>query len=605
MSRLGAPAAAADAAAWRHGLSLFGDLKYPADFRHFDYVNPAAPKGGTVRQVAVGTFDNFNPVPAGVKGNLVEGTELMYDALMTSSLDEPSSEYGLIAEVASFPADISSATYRLHPAARWHDGKAITPDDVIFTLNVYKQNNPQQAAYYRHVVAAEKTGEREVTFRFDAPGNRELPQIVGQLSLLPKHWWEAADKAGRPRDVTATTLEPPLGSGAYRIRHFEPGRSVVYERVKDYWAKDLPVAIGIGNFDEMRYDYFRDINVAFEAFKADQVDWRNENSAKNWATGYGFPAVGQKRVVRDEFPIRSIGTMQAYVLNCRRPKFADPRVRRAFNFALNFEEINKDIFYGQYRRITSYFDGTELASSGLPQGRELEILETVRDRVPPEVFSTPYWNPVGGSAEAVRANLLQATRLLKDAGFVVRNLKLVDQKTGEPLGVEFLVDDPTYEPFVLFYQAPLQRLGINATVRTVDDVQFQNRVRRFDFDIIIASWQQSLSPGNEQRDYWGAQAADQPGSRNLAGIKNPAVDALIQRVIYAESRDDLVAATRALDRVLLWNHYVVPQWNYPNARTARWDRFARPDAMPKYGAASFPGIWWWDAERAAATAAKK
>jgi microcin C transport system substrate-binding protein len=280
-------------------------------------------------------------------------------------------------------------------------------------------------------------------------------------------------------------------------------------------------------------------------------------------------------------------------------------VRRAFNFALNFEEINKDIFYGQYRRITSYFDGTELASSGLPQGRELEILETVRDRVPPEVFSTPYWNPVGGSAEAVRANLLQATRLLKDAGFVVRNLKLVDQKTGEPLSVEFLVDDPTYEPFVLFYQAPLQRLGINATVRTVDDVQFQNRVRRFDFDIIIATWQQSLSPGNEQRDYWGAQSADLPGSRNLAGIRNPAVDALIQRIIYAESRDDLVAATRALDRVLLWNHYVVPQWNYPNARTARWDRFARPDALPKYGAAAFPSIWWWDAERAAATAAKK
>jgi microcin C transport system substrate-binding protein len=592
-------AAADDETAWRHGLSLFGDLRYPADFRHFDYVNPNAPKGGTLRQITIGTFDNFNPVPAGVKGNLAEGTGLLFDTLMGGSLDEPSSEYGLIAEAARFPPDFSAATYRLRREARWHDGEPITPEDVIFSFDAFKNNSPQYAAYYRHVVRGEKTAEREVTFRFDAPRNRELPQIVGQLTVLPRHWFEGRDASGKPRDVTATTLEPPLGSGPYRIARFEAGRNIVYERVKDYWASDVPVVVGTHNFDQQTFVYFRDINVAFEAFKADQVDWRTENSAKRWATGYDFPAVQEKRVVVEAFPLRNLGTMQAYAFNVRRPKLADPRLRRAFNFALNFEQINKELFYGQYRRVTSYFDGTELASSGLPEGEELQILEGLRDRVPPEVFTTPYTNPVGGGAEAVRGNLLQATRLLKEAGFEVRNQKLVDQRTGEPLRVEFLVDDPTYEPFVLFYQPPLERLGIAVTVRAIDDVQYQNRLRQFDFDIIIASWLESLSPGNEQRDYWGSAAADTPGSRNLIGIRNPAVDALIDRIIFASDRAGLVAATRALDRVLLWNHYVVPQWNIDKVRTARWDRFARPDPMPKYGADAFPTIWWWDAARAA------
>ncbi|MGA2127438.1 MAG: extracellular solute-binding protein [Xanthobacteraceae bacterium] len=592
-------AAAGDETAWRHGLSLFGNLKYPAEFRHFDYVNPNAPKGGTLRQIAVGTFDNFNPVPDGVKGNLAGGTGLLFDTLMGASLDEPSSEYGLIAEAARFPPDFSAVTYRLRGEARWHDGEPITPDDVIFSFDAFKSNSPQYAAYYRHVLRGEKTGEREVTFTFDAPGNRELPQIVGQLTVLPRHWFEGRDASGKPRDVTATTLEPPLGSGPYRIARFEAGRNIVYERVKDYWASAVPAMVGTHNFDQQTFVYFRDVNVAFEAFKADQVDWRAENSAKRWATGYDFPAVREKRVVVETFPLRNLGTMQAYAFNVRRPKLADPRVRRAFNFALNFEQINKELFYGQYRRITSYFDGTELASSGLPEGAELRILEGLRDRVPPEVFTTPYANPVGGGAEAVRGNLLAATRLLKEAGYVVRDQKLVDQRTGEQLRVEFLIDDPTYEPFVLFYQAPLERLGIAVTVRAVDDVQYQNRVRQFDFDIVIASWLESLSPGNEQREYWGSAAADTPGSRNLIGIKNPAVDALIDRIIFADDRAGLVAATRALDRVLLWNHYVVPQWDIDKVRTARWDRFARPDPMPTYGADAFPTIWWWDAARAA------
>lgn len=593
-----APAAAQNED-WRHGLSLFGDLKYPAGFKHFEYVNPDAPKGGTVRQIAFGTFDNFNLAVAGVKGSLAMGLGMIYDSLMTSALDEVSSEYGQIAEAVRHPADFSSVTYRLRPEARWHDGKPITPEDVIFSFDTFKKHSPQLAAYYRHVVKAEKSGEREVTFTFDAPGNRELPQIVGQLTVLPKHWWEGTDASGKPRDVGATTLEPPLGSGAYRIKDFVPGRTIVYERVKDYWGKDLNVSIGQNNFDEIRYEYFRDSTVALEAFKGDLVDWRTENSAKSWATAYDFPAVKEKKVVLEEFPIRNFGIMQAFAFNTRREKFADPRVRLAFNYAFDFEEMNKQIFYGQYERIKSYFQGTELASSGLPEGQELAILETVRDKVPPEVFTTPYSNPAGGSPEAVRKNLREAMRLLKEAGWEVRNQKLVSTKTGEPMTVEFLVDEPSSERFVLFYKPSLERLGMTVTVRTVDDAQYQNRLRQWDFDIVVANWGQSLSPGNEQRDFWGSQAADRPGSRNLVGIRNPAVDALIDRVIYAKDREELVAATHALDRVLLWNHYVVPQWTYGKIRTARWDRFGRPDPLPRYGLSGFPTVWWWDKEKAA------
>ncbi len=594
----------AEERAWRHGLSLFGNVKYPAGFPHFDYVNPAAPKGGIVRQATFGTFDNFNLVISGVKGALAAGVGLIYDTLTTPALDEVSTEYGLLAESASYPADYSSVTYRLRREARWHDGQPITPEDVIFSLETFKKNHPQYAAYYRHVVKAEKTGDRDVTFSFDGPGNRELPQIVGQLLVLPKHWWEGTDASGKTRDPGATTLEKPLGSAAYRIKDFVPGRTIVFERVKDYWGKDLNVNVGRNNFDELRFDYFRDSTVALEAFKGDQVDWRTENSAKNWATAYDFPAVKEKRVVLEEFPLRSSGIMQAFAMNTRRDKFKDARVRRAFNFAFDFEEMNKQLFYGQYQRISSYFQNTELASSGLPTGQELEILETVRDKVPPEVFTTPYSNPVGGNPEKVRANLREALKLLREAGYDVRNTKLVNAKSGEPFTVELLVEDPSFERIMLFYKPSLERIGIGVSVRTIDDAQYENRLRNWDFDIIIASWPQSLSPGNEQRGFWGSQAADQPGSRNLVGIKNPAVDALIERVIFAKSREELVAATHALDRVLLWNHYVVPQWTYPNMRTARWDRFGRPDKMPQYGASAFPDVWWWDPTRAAKTGSR-
>jgi microcin C transport system substrate-binding protein len=591
-------AAAEDEAPWQHGLSLFGDLKYTPSFAHFDYVNPRAPKLGTVRLTALGTFDNFNEAVAGLKGSLAMGAGFISDTLLVSSLDEVSSEYGLIAEAVRHPPDFSWATFRLREGARHHDGVPISVDDVIFSLQAFKKYNPSIAAYYRHVVKAEKSGAREVTFVFDSPGNRELPLILGQLNVLPKHWWEGADAAGKNRDIGATTLEPPLGNGAYRIKDFNPGRTVTYERVKDYWARDLNVNLGRDNFDELRFEYFRDSTVALEAFKGDVIDWRTENSAKNWATAYSFPAVKDKRVVLEQFPQRNRGIMQAFAFNIRRDKFKDARVRRAFNFAYDFEEMNKQIFFGQYQRIASYFDGTELASTGVPEGRELAILEKLRDKVPAQLFTTPYSNPVGGTPEKVRANLREAMQLLREAGYEIRGQKLVNTKTGEPMSLEILTEDPNVERYILFYKPSLERLGITVSVRVVDNPQYENRLRNWDYDMIVAVWPESLSPGNEQRDFWSSAAADIQGSRNYIGIKNPAVDALIEQLIFAENREELVATTRALDRVLLWNDYVVPQFTTDKIRTARWDRFAHAEPLPSYAGAAFPTVWWWDAERA-------
>ena len=584
--------------AWRHALSLFGDIKYPADFKRFDYVNPDAPKGGVARMISIGTFDNFNLAVAGVKGSIAPAAALIYETLMTKSQDEVVTEYGLLAEAAAHPDDFGWVIYRLRKEARWHDGKPVTPDDVIFSMDALRKYSPMYSSYYRHVVKTEKTGERDIKFTFDVTGNRELPTIVGELPVLPKHYWDGTDGEGRKRDISATTLEKPLGSGPYRIKEFVAGRSVKLERVKDYWGAKVPVQVGQNNFDELRFEFFRDNLVALEAFKADQADWIAENSAKQWATAYDFPAIAEKRVVREEFPINDSGRMQGIVLNLRRDQFKDARLRRAFNYAYDFEEMNKQLFYGQYKRINSYFEGTELASSGLPEGEELQILETVRDKVPAEVFTTAYANPVGGNPEAVRANLRESARLLKEAGYEVRDRKLVDS-AGKPVTVEILVQDPSAERLVLFYKPSLERIGVTTSIRIVDDAQYQNRLRSFDFDMIVDLWGQSLSPGNEQREFWGSQAADQPGAKNTIGIKNPAVDALIEKVIFAKNRDTLVAATKALDRVLLWNFYVVPQFTYGFSRYARWDRFSHAEPMPKYGRSGLPSLWWFDADKAA------
>ena len=586
---------------WHHAIASLGDVKYPADFKRFDYVNPNAPKGGVVRMFELGTFDNFNIVVQGVKGSLAGGAALIVEALTTRSLDEPLTGYGLLAEAAAYPADFSYAIYRLRASARWHDGKPVTPEDAVFSFNALKKNSPMYSAYYQHIVTCEKAGDREIKFTFDSPGNRELPSIAGELPVLPRHWWEGTDAQGKKRDISATTLEIPLGSGPYRIKEFIAARSVVLERVPDYWGKDLPVNIGQNNFEQLRYEFFRDDTVGREAFKADQLDWFMERSGKQWSTAYDFPAVTEKRVIKEKFPDASSGRMQGFALNLRRPLFADVRVRRAFNYAYDWETSDRLLSNGEYHRDGSYFDGIpEFMATGLPEGQELQILERVRDKVPAELFTMPYKNPVGGSEEASRSNLREAARLLKQAGFESRDRKLVDPK-GQPVSIEFLTSDEGDERGILFYKPYLERLGMTVNVRRVDSVQYQNRLRNFDFDIVSAVWGQSLSPGNEQRDFFGSAAADRPGSRNLCGIKNPAVDALIDRIIFAKDRAELVASCKALDRVLLWNCYVVPQFAFGFDRAARWDRFSHPDPLPKYGVTGFPNLWWWDAEKAAKT----
>ena len=584
--------------AWRHATSLVEEeAKYPPDFPHFDYVNPDAPKGGIVRMSDIGTFDSLNFVPP--RGSTPLGLGLIYDTLMTSSLDEVSTEYGLIAEAMKYPDDYSSVTFRLREGARWNDGEPVTTEDVIFSFDALKAHNPQQAYYYQHVVGAEATGDREVTFTFDETGNRELPHIVGQLLILPKHYWEGTDARGAARDISRGTLEPPLGSGPYRVKSVVPGRTIVYERVPDYWGKDLAVNVGTNNFDEIRYEYFRDDTVEFEAFKANQVDWRQESTARVWATGYDFPAVRDKRVLLEMFeePYRTAGLMLGFIFNLNRAPFDDIRVRQAFDLAFPYEDINKSLFYSQYVRLDSYFDGIPLAAVGLPEGRELEILEEVRDQVPPEVFTEVFANPDNSTPALARANMRAALQLLEEAGYNLEGNRLLGPD-GRQLTAEFLMNGPLYERIALRYQQELAKIGIRLEIRPVDTSQYENRVRSRDFDIMYSGWAQSMSPGNEQIEYFGSASADREGSRNYGGIKNPAVDALIRKVVTATDRDDLIAATKALDRVLLWNRYLVPGWTLRAARIAHWDRFSHPEPLPEF-AIGFPAIWWWDEEKAA------
>ncbi|QDI79293.1 ABC transporter substrate-binding protein [Methylorubrum populi] len=591
---------------WRHALTLLGEPKYGPDFQHFDYADPKAPVGGLVRLGSQGGFDNLNVVVNGLKGDLEGGITQIYDTLMEDSGDEPFSSYGLLAEGVRIAEDGLSVTYRLRADARWHDGKPVTVEDVIWSFDTLKANSPFYAAYYHTVAKAEPGGEREIVFRFSEAGNRELPQVLGQMQVLPKHWWTGTDKNGKPRSATETTLEIPLGSGPYRLARIDAGRSAVYERVADYWGKDLPVNRGRNNFGTVRFEYFRDGSVLLEALKGDLYDFRTENIARNWATAYDdFPAVKEGRLVKGEFPGRGTGIMQAFVFNLRRDKFKDERVRRAFNLALNFEEMNRQLFYSLYSRIDSYFYGSELASSGLPEGLEKVILESVKDKLPASVFTETYKNPVNDTPEAVRANLRKAVGLLREAGYELKGGKMVAKATGEPLTVEFLEFQNVFERVILPYAAQLKLIGIESSIRVIDQAQYQNRLRGFDFDITTSNWPESLSPGNEQREFWGSAAADKPGSRNIAGIKDAGIDALIEKLIFAEDRETLVAATRALDRALLAHNFVVPQWSSAVTRTLRWNRFGRPAVLPKYGASGFPTTWWYDEALAAKTGAPR
>jgi microcin C transport system substrate-binding protein len=580
-----------------HALSLIGEPKYPAGFTHFDYVNPDAPKGGLVRISDIGGFDSLNPVL--YRGEAAGGLGLVFENLMADSLEESSTSYGLIAEWASYPADYSSVTFKLRDEARWHDGKKITPEDVIYSLEVNKAANPRMGLYYKNVTRAEVTGDNEVTFYFDVKNNRELPMIMGQLTILPKHWWTGTDAKGNPRDPMKTTLEPPLGSGAYRIKEVKPGRSIAYERVKDYWAKDLPVTKGQWNYDVVRFEYYRDETVAFESFKAGNLDYWTESSAKNWATAYDFAAVRNGLIRRQEVTVKRTQPMQSFVLNLRRPQFQDRRVRQAFNLAFDFEWANKNLFYGQYARVGSYFQGSELAApKEPPQGRELEILNEVKDGVPPEVFTDVHGNPVNDNPDDMRNNLRKAVQLLKEAGWEVKDGVLTNAQTGQPIKVEFLLVSPLFERIVQPYLRNLERLGIKGALRMVDSAQYTRRLNVFDYDIVVGNFAQSDSPGNEQRDYWGSEAADREGSMNLIGVKSSAIDKLIDQVIFAKDREELVAATRALDRVLLWNDFVVPQWYSPFVRIAYWNRYGQPATLPAL-TPGFLQVWWFDQTLAA------
>lgn len=598
-----APAGAQIMGEWKKSTALVGSPQYPDDFTRFNYVNPQAPKGGTVRLATEGTFDTLNSVPQ--RGNLGIGLGLIYDTLMTSSMDEISAMYPLIATQMRYPEDFSSVTFQLNTAARWHDGEPLTAEDVAWSFETLVENNRIYQNYYKNVTGVEINGKHEVTFTFDQSGNRELPHIVGQLMVMPKHWWEGTDESGTRRDITKGTLETPLGSGPYRIARVVPGRTIEYARVEDYWAEDLPVNVGQNNFDTIRYEYFRDSVVEMEAFKSDDYDFRVESTAKVWATGYDFPAVEDGRVIKQTFIDRGRGVMIGFVPNLRREKFQDPRVREALNYAFNFQEMNQAIFFDQYERIDSYFYGDELASSGVPTGLELEILESVRDLVPEEVFTTPYENPVAEDSGAYRDNLREAVRLFREAGYELKDGKMVNSATGEPFSIEFLLNSNRFEKVALRLKANFARIGVDLAVRIVDSSQWVNRVRSRDFDLIYTGWAQSLSPGNEQLEYFGSEAADQESARNWAGIKNPAVDKLIQRIIFAKDREELIAATKAMDRVLLANHYVIPGWTLLKTRTARWDRFSHPETLPYYNEPAFPTIWWYDEEKAARVEAAK
>ncbi|MGH7322038.1 MAG: extracellular solute-binding protein [Candidatus Rokuibacteriota bacterium] len=577
-----------------HGLAMHGDLKYGPGFKHFGYVNPEAPKGGDVKLAAIGTFDTLNPFI--LKGVPALGVGEVFDTLTVNSGDEPFSEYGLVAETIEMPADRSWVAFTLRPEARFHDGSPITVDDVIWTFETLKaKGRPFYRSYYGQVAKAEKVGDRKVRFSFGPGENRELPLIVGQLPVLPKAYWSK-------RDFEKTTLEPPLGSGPYRVDAVEPGRAITYRRVKNYWAAKVPVNVGRDNFDTIRYDYYRDTTVALEGFKGGEYDFRAENSAKNWATAYSIPAVTQGLVKKEEILNEVPTGMQAFVYNTRRPIFQDPRVRRALAYAFDFEWTNKNLFYGAYTRTRSYFSNSELASSGPPGPEELKLLEPFRGKIPEDVLTKGYEPPATDGSGVIRDGVREALRLLGEAGWTIKGQKLVSAR-GETMQFEILESDPAFERITLPFIKNLERLGITARIRMVDSAQFQKRVEDFDFDMTITVWGQSLSPGNEQGDFWGSRAADTSGTRNLAGIKDPAVDKLIDLVITAPDRKSLVDRTRALDRVLLWGVYVIPHWHIRAYRVAYWDKFSRPTTSPKY-ALGFD-TWWVDAQKEAALGKRK
>lgn len=566
-----------------HALAMNGQPKYGPDFTHFDYAFPDAPKGGTVRLAAIGTFDSFNPFI--VRGNSADGLGLLFDTLTEQSMDEPFTEYGLLADRIELAPDRSSMTFHLRPEARFHDGSPVTAADVAFTFRtLVEQGNPHYAQYYADVVRVEVVDAQTVTFFFKPDSSQELPLILGQLPVLSEASW-------RGRDFSASGLDIPMGSGPYRIGEFRAGQRLTFTRDPGYWGRDLPVNTGRHNYDTIIYDYYRDLTVTLEAFKAGEYDFRQEYNSKQWATGYTGPAVNAGMIRTESIPHKLSQGMQAFVFNTRRAVFADPLVRQALNFAFDFEWSNKNLFYGQYARSTSFFSNSEMASSGPPTQEERAILEPLG--LPVEVYTQEISLPVTDGSGNIRDNLRTAADLLRQAGWSVQGGKLV--KDGRPFVFEMLLVQPDFERVVLPFQRNLARLGIAMNVRMVDTSQYLERLRGFDFDMIVSSFPQSLSPGNEQRSFWHSASADTPGSRNYCGIKDPAIDSLVDLVIAAPDRDALILRCKALDRALLWGWYVIPHWHSTYWRVAFWDKFGRPEKLADYGL-DFQS-WWVDPDK--------
>lgn len=565
-----------------HAASIYGEPGYAADFSHFAYANPAAPKGGALRLDDTGTFDSLNPWI--MKGNSAAGIGRIYDTLTTASLDEPFTQYGLLAKSMEIAPDRSWKIFTLNEKARFADGVPVTAADVVFTFNALtKQGSPFWAYYYQDVLGVTALDKLRVKFTFRKGASRELPLIVGQMSILPKHYWEK-------RDFSKTTLEPPLGSGPYRITQVLPGKRIVYTRRTDYWGKDLPVNRGQYNFDTISYDYYLDDTVALEAFKGGAYDLRNETSAKLWATGYQSPALTRGDFVKETFRNLQPAGMQSFAFNLRRPLLQDAVLRQAINLAFDFEWTNKTLFYGQYKRTSSFFQNSEMAATGLPSKAELALLEPWHAQLPAEVFTQAFVPPRTSGDDRPRDNLRKAQQLLQAAGYTLRDNQLLTP-AGKPVVLEFLIYQPAFERVVLPFARNLATLGIKLSPRRVDQPQYVERLRRFDYDMVVASFPQSASPGSEQRVYWSSAAAAQEGSQNYIGIKSPVVDALVEKLVAAQTHDELVTACRALDRVLQWGYYVVPNWYSDSFRIARRKTLAHPDNMQRLYA--LPLDTWW------------
>ncbi len=576
---------------YRHGLSVFGDLKYPADFKHFDYVNPNAPKGGRFSTYGgpLNSFDSFNPFI--LKGDAASGLSMLFDTLMERSGDEPDAMYGLVAKEVAVAKDGKSVTFRLRPEAKFSDGTAVTAEDVAFSFDTLKaKGHPSYRIMMRDVTKAEVIDPHTIRFVFTGELTRDLPSIVAGLPVLSKAYYTK-------HEFDQTTLEAPLGSGPYLIADFRPGAQITYKRRDDYWAKDLPINRGTNNFDEIRFEYYRDRTAALEGFKAGVYDFREEYTARDWSTGYEVPAMRDGRMKKIVLPDANPSGAQGFFFNTRRAKFADPRVRKALDLAFDFEFTNKNLFYGLYERTNSYFENSDMKAEGLPSPAELALLEPFKDKLPKAVFEEPYNSPVSDGSGTDRKLLREAARLLDEAGCKMKDRVRVCPN-GEVLEIEFLIYEGTFERVIAPYIKNLQAIGVPATIRRVDSAQYQRRTKAFDFDVVTSRFVMRLTPGNEMRNYWASENANVEGSVNLAGIKDPVVDALLDKVVEAKTREELVAATRAIDRVLRAGHYWVPQWYKASHHIAYWDKFSGPETKPKYSRGA-PDTWWYDAEKAA------